>query len=153
MIGQAAVSLLMLGFAGLGFIGRRATPFGVVMFACVLVFLGYTLAGSLRPVSMRIDHTRGVVSFRRRLLSRRAEISLARIKGAEFETATRVAARQKGGGVYGMPTTVGRICLLLEDERLPIDDRMHTDLEAPRKALAQIIEALEAARPEDDTGT
>jgi hypothetical protein len=142
---------LFLGFLGVVSIGPHRQPIGFVFFSAACIFLAGKLASGLRPVSITIDHSRGIVSFRPRFLSRRIEIPLERIKDVALETAIRLATRGKGGGVAGIPSAVAGIYLVLEDEKVPIDTRMSAEVDATRAALAKMKEALQAARPADDS--
>jgi hypothetical protein len=147
MIAQIVVAACLTVVCGLCFVGSHPELFPVICFSVWLAFMIVVIASAQRPVSLTIDHTRGIVWFKPGVLSRRKEIPISRVTGVAIEPATHVPGQSTGRSGLA---TVGRICLVLDDRRVPIDERTTANRSAHREALAQIRNALEVARPSDD---
>jgi hypothetical protein len=143
------VLAVLVGVVTTGVVNGHAPPLvPLVMLALFMSPFAYAIANELRPVAVTIDHARGVASFRPSLFSGRKEIVLALVKGVEIETAVSITRSNRGPS--GPPTPVGRICLVLEDDKIPIDERMRAEMDRHREAVAKIRDALAVTRPDGD---
>jgi hypothetical protein len=144
-----ALLLLVAGFIVASVVrGKLPNPGPLAAIALGISTVLLSFVNELRPVAVTIDHTRGIVSFRPGLFARRQEIELALVQDVEIESAVSIVRGNRGPS--GPPTPVGRICLVLEDDKIPIDKRMRPDLTQQRQALAKIIAALQTPRPQND---
>jgi hypothetical protein len=148
---SAGLLLFFVGFMTFTLVrGERAPWPPLIIMAVLLLPFVVGLVIETRQIAVTIDHRRGVVSFKPGLLSARVEIAIAQIEDVELETGTSVESQTARAWGGSSRTPVGRICLVVEDDKVPIENRMRPDLDEHRHALNRIRAALKPTRPGDD---